>query len=254
MRIGIIGNGRLGTALAEGFRRDGRHMVYVAYRSRPGRLAGVEAVRELPPVDVAILAVKPQDVGEALRQHRHRLEGVPVVSTAAGVRLARLAEHLEGALLARAMPNICAAVGASTTVLCVQDDDPEGTRLMEDVFGVLGRTAVVPCAQEAQLDAVTALSGSGPAYVYEVLHALAEAGAALGLDPELARALAVETVRGAAALAADRPAVPLDQLVRQVASPGGTTEAALGILRDGDLKGLLGRAVSAAARRSAALG
>jgi pyrroline-5-carboxylate reductase len=254
MRIGIIGNGRLGTALAEGFRRDGRHMVYLAYRSRPGRLEGVEAVRELPPVDVAILAVKPQDVDEALRQHRSRLEGTPLVSTAAGVRLARLAEQVDGGPLARAMPNICAAVGASTTVLCVQDDDLEGTRLVEEVFGALGRTTVVPCAQEAQLDAVTALSGSGPAYVYEVLHALAEAGTALGLDPELARALAVETVRGAAALAADRPAVPLDQLVRQVASPGGTTEAALGILHDGDLKGLLGRAVAAAARRSATLG
>lgn len=257
MRIGIIGNGRLGQALARGLSRNRAQDIFVAFRNgaRTLDIPGVSLVRELPAVDLVILAVKPQDVASALAQHQARIGPVPLVSAAAGVRLQTLMEITGGDQpVVRAMPNICAVVGASVTCLCYGYEDPELVGKVTAVFEQLGSILTLPREWETQLDAVTAVSGSGPAYVFEMMAALTDAGITLGLDPLLAYRLAAETARGAAMMALDQAQTSWAELVRQVASPGGTTEAALSVLRDGDWNGVLARAISAAALRSRSLG
>lgn len=257
MRIGIIGNGRLGQALALGLSRNRAQDIFVAFRNGAQTIdiPGVSLVRELPPVELVILAVKPQDVVSALDQHHARISSVPLVSAVAGVRLdTLLAITGHEQPVVRAMPNICAMVGASVTCLCYGKEDPELVGTVEAVFEQLGSILTLPRAWEAQLDVVTAVSGSGPAYVFEMMAALTESGIKLGLDPLLARRLAAETTRGAAMMALDQAQASCAELVRQVASPGGTTEAALSVLRDGGWNGVLAQAISAAALRSRSLG
>jgi pyrroline-5-carboxylate reductase len=255
VRIGIIGNGRLGSALAKGWRNQKDLTVFLAFR-RPPRVPGPDTlVAELPPVDLVVLAVKPKDVASALLQHRAAIADAPVVSVAAGVSLDTLARLLgRRGGVARAMPNICATVGAAVTVFCQLTPDAGLERTLYEVFGRLGQVIGVPRAMEDRMDAVTALSGSGPAYIFEVVDGLAAAGEALGLDPAQARWLAAETARGAALMMLAHADMSLESLVGQVASPGGTTEEALRVMRDRGLRTLLQDAVTRAAQRSRVLG
>lgn len=194
---------------------------------------------------VVILAVKPHDVPDVLGEVAAVLaDGVVVVSVAAGVPTATLERHLPGGVATvRVMPNTPAVIGAGVSVLSA------GTHAREEhldlVADLLGGTGYVTRVPEQQQDVVTAISGSGPAYVFYLIEALAEAGVLGGLSRQVALDLATRTVAGAGAMAAasdEHPAI----LRERVSSPGGTTMAALAELDDRAVRA----AVVAAAKRA----
>lgn len=201
--------------------------------------------------DVIVLAVKPQLVDDTLPAYRARFGNTPLyLSIAAGKTLGTLSMHLgEEAQIVRAMPNTPALIGEGITALVAPPyvsaaTKALATKLMEAVGGVLW------LEKESLMDAVTALSGSGPAYVFLFLESLAEAGMEAGLSPELARRLAVSTLIGSCKLA-ETTGESFATLREQVVSPGGTTAAALSVLmRDDALKELIREAVGKAAERS----
>jgi pyrroline-5-carboxylate reductase len=195
------------------------------------------------PPELVVLAVKPQLWREVVAGLAVP-DAAVVVSVMAGVSVAALAEALPGRRIVRAMPNTPAAIGAGVTGLFSPD---AGARaLAGPLFEAAG--VAVWLEDEADFDALTGVSGSGPAYVFAFIEALAAAGEAAGLAPELAMQLARGTVSGAAALAAGDPAAAAE-LRRRVTSPGGTTAAGLGVLMPG-LGPLLEETVKAAAARS----
>jgi len=199
-----------------------------------------------------ILAVKPQVLAAALADvGSDAWAGKLVVSIMAGVTTSRLEQLLPGAVVIRVMPNTPALVGEGISVISPgsragRADLAAARRLLEPV----GKVLELP---ESEMDAVTALSGSGPAYYFAFTECLAAAGAAAGLSPESAAFLARETFLGAAALLRESGADPT-ALREKVTSPGGTTAAALGIFRERDLADLVTAALRAARDRSRELG
>jgi len=259
--VGLIGAGNMAEALIRGLL--GRGVVtparlWVTNRSNTTRL---EALRERFEVQITrekrvladaasilILAVKPRDMSQALRE----LDGLTggqhlVISVAAGIPLAMIEDALPEAAVIRAMPNTSAAVQESATVLAAglraRDAHLEDA---EAIFRAVGDVAVV---DEELLDVVTALSGSGPAYVYHLIEAMIHAGSELGLDGELARRLAVQTLVGAARMLTETSEDP-GELRRRVTSPGGTTMAALQTLEARGFARSVREAVDRAAQRS----
>lgn len=212
------------------------------------RASGADAVGE---ADVVVLAVKPQQMAEAARAiapvvaSRRPL----VISIAAGIRLADLARWLgPGVPLVRSMPNLPALIDAGVSALYAGEDVSEEARMdAESILSACGRTVWVPA--EEQMDAVTAVSGTGPAYFFLLIEALQAAAVDLGLDPATARTLCIETAQGAGRMAALSDVEPA-QLRAQVTSKGGTTAAALEVLEAAGLRAILHEAVTAAARRS----
>jgi pyrroline-5-carboxylate reductase len=209
-------------------------------------------VASLPePPAVLVLAVKPQVMDQVLAQLTTLVgRGTVVVSIAAGRRIAGLAAHLpQGTAIVRAMPNTPASVGRGITVAVGNAQVTAAHREACDaLLRAVGEVAWVD--DEGLMDAVTAVSGSGPAYVFHLAEALAQAGVAAGLEPELAHRLARWTVAGAGELLhrSDEDAATLR---RNVTSPGGTTAAALEVLMAEDgLPQLMRKAVAAAAQRS----
>ena len=201
--------------------------------------------------DILVLAVKPQ-VWRAVAPPLAGRVGpfTVIVSVMAGVSTADLAVCFERSPIVRAMPNTPAAVGQGITALYTGAGDlVKGAATA--LFGPAGATLWLD--REDQFDAVTAVSGSGPAYVYAFVEALAAAGAAAGLSPDIAGQLARQTVTGAAALAAAEPMTPVATLRERVTSPGGTTAAGLAVLRPA-LDPLVEATVAAAAARARALG
>ncbi|MDP2253962.1 MAG: pyrroline-5-carboxylate reductase, partial [Thiobacillus sp.] len=200
-----------------------------------------------------VLAVKPQSLPEVAAALAPRLAGHLVVSIAAGVRVADLARWLGGhTRIVRAMPNTPALVQAGIAGLFAPPAVSQDARSQaEAVLRAVG--GVVWVEDESQLDAVTAVSGSGPAYVYYFLESLEAAAVAQGLSPATARQLALQTFFGAAKLAlesGEEPAV----LRQRVTSKGGTTERGIAALDAAAVKPAIGQAVEAASRRSAELG
>lgn len=198
--------------------------------------------------DVVIFSVKPQVVKDVVLQLRPFLSRKKLlVSIAAGVKLKDLQEWAGHSRFIRVMPNTPSAVGAAASVLSLgggateQDGD-----LIAEVFGSIGKTWK---ADEKYFDAVTGLSGSGPAYIYLAIEALADGGVAAGLPRELALGLASQTVLGAASMACHTGKHP-GQLKDDVTSPGGTTIAGVHELEKGGFRGILMNAVLAAAKRS----
>jgi pyrroline-5-carboxylate reductase len=200
---------------------------------------------------VVVLAVKPQVMQGAARSVASAVaaQGALAISIAAGIRTAELARWLgAGAAVVRAMPNTPALLGCGATVLYAGDEvAPAQRELAESILRAVGSVSWVQ--QEEQMDAVTALSGSGPAYFFLLIEAMADAAAELGLPAELARLLAVETALGAARMALESDD-PVDALRRRVTSPGGTTEAALEALEAGDFRTLVATALRRAEARS----
>jgi pyrroline-5-carboxylate reductase len=258
-RLAVVGGGRMGTALAQGLCRAGWDPAWLAVvevdearRSQlAGALPGVAVLAEPAAAEGAVVAVKPAAAEAACRALAR--VGVPRwLSIVAGVPLARL-EAWAGPQVAvvRAMPNTPALVGAGMSALAAGSRAAEADMAWaEDLLGAVGQVARVA---EEDLDAVTAVSGSGPAYVFLLAEALAEAGARAGLAPGLSARLAVATVAGAGRLLGEPGADP-SALRAQVTSPGGTTEAALEVLEAGGLRRLVARAVAAASSRSRRIG
>jgi len=256
----LLGCGKMGTALLEGWLARGLPPGEVTVlEPRPGprleELAGqgLRLNAELPAAPaVAVLAVKPQSMGAALPALAALGNGDTVfVSIAAGTPIANFEAALgERTPIVRAMPNTPAAVGRGITVLVGNAHaDAAALGLAEALMAAVGRTVRV--GDEGLMDAVTAVSGSGPAYVFLMIEALAAAGEAEGLERGLSLELARATVAGAGALAESSDSPPA-QLRIDVTSPNGTTAAALAVLMDeaGGMADLMRRAVKAAAARS----
>lgn len=253
----LLGCGKMGSALLAGWLARGVGAAAVTVLDpAPSdwlRATGVALNAPLPDAPaVVVLAVKPQMMGSALPDMAALGNGPTLfVSIAAGTTLARLADVLgDRTPIIRTMPNTPAAVGAGVTALIGNAAvHPDQMALAEALMAAVGQTVLLD--NESQMDAVTALSGSGPAYVFHMIEAMAQAGVAQGLDPDLSMTLARATVIGAGALAQDDP-TDAATLRANVTSPGGTTAAALKVLMDSDtgLPPLMVRAIDAAAKRS----
>lgn len=257
----LLGCGKMGSAMLEGWLKGGLspQAVWVIDPAPSDwvKAQGVHLNAGLPDDPaVMVVAVKPQMMGDALPQVTAKGGGDTVIlSIAAGTTIATF-EAAFGAdtPVIRAMPNTPAAVGRGITALIGNAHVSEGRMAQaETLLSAVGKT--VRIEREDQMDAVTAVSGSGPAYVFHLIETLAAAGAAEGLPADLAMDLALTTVAGAGALAEASDDGP-SQLRINVTSPGGTTQAALNVLMDEDtgFPALLRRAVHAAAERGRELG
>ena len=197
--------------------------------------------------DVIVLAVKPQVLGGVCTNLRIT-ERQLIISIAAGVPLASIRRWTGSSNIVRCMPNTPALLQAGITGLFADKGVSVADRARaEHVLSAVGRAIWVQ--DESALDAVTAVSGSGPAYFFHLMEAMIEAGTALGLDRATAAALTLETAYGAA-LMARQPGADAATLRQQVTSPGGTTQRALEVMAAGDLAGTVKRALAAAAERS----
>lgn len=256
----LLGCGKMGGALLEGWLKAGLlpQSVHALEPSPSARLLalqdeGLHLNAPLPKrAAVCVIAVKPQMMGSALPALKELGNGSTVfVSIAAGTTLGALERVLgAGSPIVRAMPNTPAAIGLGITALVGNANvDPSDMGMAEVLMQAVGQTLILE--SEAQMDAVTALSGSGPAYVFLLIEAMAHAGILLGLTPEVSMRLAKATVSGAGALS-ERATEDPAQLRVNVTSPGGTTAAALQVLmdRDSGLQTLMLRAMAAAAARS----
>ncbi|MDY0013271.1 MAG: pyrroline-5-carboxylate reductase [Rhodocyclaceae bacterium] len=264
MKISFLGGGNMAIALIGGLLQRGfaPAQIQVVELLAPARdklvaQFGVRAAAvpddQLLACDVLVLAVKPQQMREALAPLAGRLAGPLVVSIAAGLRLADLSRWLGGyRRLVRCMPNTPALIGAGMTGLYADPSvDAAGRDAAGQVLSAVGD--VVWVEDEVRMDAVTALSGSGPAYVFHFIEALESAGVAMGFDGATARKLALGTVLGAARLAAGSPDSPAE-LREKVTSKGGTTAAALARMEADGFMGLVERALLAAEARGRELG
>jgi pyrroline-5-carboxylate reductase len=219
----------------------------------PGAAVGADRVDAVGRADVVFVAVKPQTMDAALAALRDVVRAdALIVSIAAGFPIARLAAALPvGQRLVRVMPNTPCLIGQGASGFSLgQNATREDGQLVATLLSAVGAAFEVP---ESMLDAVTGLSGSGPAFVYSMIEALTAGGLAAGLPAELAAELAARTAAGAAAMVlqtGESPAV----LRERVTSPGGTTLAGLGVLKDRGFSETVAEAVGAAARRSAELG
>ena len=262
----LIGAGRMGAALARGWIEDGRGPDIIAIEPHPeagfaralrkagGRLNPKAASIGTP--QAVVLAVKPQMLEDVARDAARFGSAKPVfISIAAGIALKKLGGWLgDRAAIVRAMPNLPAAIGQGATVAAA---NTRVTRSQKALAGALlaAAGALEWLSDETPIDAVTAVSGSGPAYVFLLVEALAAAGVAAGLKPDLAMRLAHRTVAGAGGLLAAWPERPAGTLRRDVTSPGGTTEAALKVLMGtGGMAPLMAKAVRAAVKRAKELG
>jgi pyrroline-5-carboxylate reductase len=264
MNITFIGGGNMASAMIGGLLQQGWNAgalraVEIAPAARARlerefRVATAGAITaEFAAVDCIVLAIKPQQMREAARTLRPYLVSQLVISIAAGIRLGDLARWLGGyARLVRVMPNTPALVRAGISGLyapaAVTDADRAAA---ERIMGAVGATLWLNT--EEQIDAVTAISGSGPAYVFYFIEALQQAAVELGFDPAAARRLALQTFAGSVQLAVSS-AEEAVVLRARVTSPGGTTERAIAVMDADSLSTIVARAARAAAERSRELG
>lgn len=264
MKITFIGGGNMAVALIGGLRRQGFSaagiQVVEPFEKARDTLTEGFGVRCTATVDAAalncealVLAVKPQQLREAVAPICGKLDGQLVVSIAAGLRMADISRWLGNyKRLVRTMPNTPALIGAGITGLCADPSvDLEGRTQAEKILKAVGHTVWI--ADEAQMDAVTAVSGSGPAYVFYFLEAMEAAALNLGFDPRAARQLTVETFLGATRLA-EQSNESLSTLRQRVTSKGGTTEAALLSFGANGIAGAIEHGIMAAEARGRELG
>ncbi|MDX7950711.1 pyrroline-5-carboxylate reductase [Lichenihabitans sp. Uapishka_5] len=260
----LVGAGHMGGALLAGWLDSGApadRIVVVDPGIGETRAAELTAhgvrlnARDVGPAGLLVLAIKPQQVDAAALALRPFVgPNTILVSVVAGRTIADLRQSLPGAaLVVRAMPNTPAAIRQGITGVAAEAHaDVRQRAVVQALLEAVGRVEWLP--REDLIDAVTAVSGSGPAYVFLLAECLAEAGVAAGLDAPTAARLARATVEGAAALMAARPESEPELLRRNVTSPGGTTAAALAVLTgEAGLHPLMERAVAAAKQRATAL-
>jgi len=259
--IAFVGAGNMGEALIRGLLAtrtvSPSQMIATDVRAERreffARTFGVRAIDDnlqaVKAADIVVLAVKPQQVGEVLAGFKSAMSNRKlVISIAAGVTTARIERELgPGTRVVRVMPNTPALVGAGAAAVArgsqATDDD------LATAESILGAVGICVRVGEKFIDAVTALSGSGPAYVFYVTEAMIKAGVAAGLDKAVAQRLAIQTLYGAAKLMAESGEEP-ESLRRKVTSPAGTTEAALNVMTKRKLVEIFSEAISAAERRS----
>ncbi len=262
VRIAFLGCGNMGRSLIGGLIANGYpgNLIVGAdpdaeQRKLTGRLFNIELTdnseQAVANAEVVVLAVKPQAIQQTIAEIStvFRADSTLVLSIAAGVRLAAINDGLGGAAaVVRVMPNTPALIQAGAAGLYANEHaSEEQKQLAEGIMRSVGVT--VWLRDEEEIDAVTALSGSGPAYFFLQMEAMQKAAARLGLEPEQARLLTLETALGAAKMALESN-LDVAELRRQVTSPGGTTERALQVLMDGKFIELFEAALSGARDRS----
>jgi pyrroline-5-carboxylate reductase len=262
-RLAIVGVGMMGEALARGLLESGwspaEIVVTDAVASRADEVAKMLGCAKASDAKAAadeaagvLLAVKPQDARGALGELAGSLGAAGLVSIVAGLRTSAIEAELRAdASVVRAMPNTPARVGKGVTALTPGSNTSDATRELADaVFSAVGP---VVWLDESKLDAVTALSGSGPAYVFLVAEAMVDAGVALGLPRDVAETLTYATLEGSAKMLRETGEVPA-VLRAQVTSPGGTTAAAVSVLEAKAVRAAFIEALRAARDRSVELG
>jgi pyrroline-5-carboxylate reductase len=260
--IAFIGAGRMSTAMATGLLNRGFPPAHLrAVEIQPQAAAQFMAATGVAPANqaaeaiaaaaIVIVAVKPQQAQAALAPLRSLLADKLLLSIAAGLRLADLATWTGCSRIVRAMPNTPALIGEGAAAYALSEQATDADALAAEA--ILGAVGFACRVEEKLLDAVTGLSGSGPAYVFDFIQALADGGVAAGLPRDLARQLAIRTVLGAARLLLESDRHPAE-LRDQVTSPGGTTARGLAVLEEHAFRGTVAAAVVAAAERSRELG
>jgi len=259
LKVGIIGCGNMGCAITRGiagkngftagnifvFDKDEEKATRLAEETGVIRKGLADLVNE---ADILVIAVKPHDFEALANEMAEDITTQTVVSIMAGVRI----EVIDGKLgpekvsVARAMPNIAASVGESVTCVAYNDG---AIRIASEIRGIFSGIGEVVEMEEALLDVVTALSGSGPAYLFYLARAMMEAGREMGLTAATAEKLVTQTLYGSAALLKQKGLSP-ENLIHKVASKGGTTEAALSVLDKKDVTGIIKSAIKKAKERS----
>lgn len=260
-KVGVIGVGKMGEALVSGLLRSSKYSssdIYV-YDVIPDRLSymqskyGVQVLDSIADVvsatDIITLVVKPQDLLNVIQElNKTYLKGKIILSLAAGINTAYLSKNLQKYTeIVRGMPNLACAVGEG--MICVTRAQGTSQESLDRVAKILSLTGHAVQLDEKYLDAATGLSGSGPAYVYTFIEALADAGVRLGLKRDLAFTLAAQTTLGAGKLVVETGEHPA-KLKDMVVTPGGTTIEGLVELEKGGLRATVIEAVSKAAERS----
>ncbi|MFH0920114.1 MAG: pyrroline-5-carboxylate reductase [Fibrobacterota bacterium] len=258
-RVLLIGCGNMGAALAQGWQAlelSGLSVFDIdapkaaALAKETGTRAAVSLAKGLAEADIAVLAIKPQGLSQFLTDSAGLFrDGQLLISILAGTPIRKIRDGIAARVdIVRAMPNTPALVDEGFTALC--GGGPESLDAAERLFDCVGEVITV---EESMMDAVTAVSGSGPAYVFHFVEGLVEAARAQGFSDEDALAVVLQTVRGALTLLEETGEAP-EALRKKVTSPGGTTQAALEVLQRLDFKAALSEAVAAAVRRSKELG
>ncbi|ACS89686.1 pyrroline-5-carboxylate reductase [Thermococcus sibiricus] len=252
MRIAVIGAGTIGSAVAKALAEEGYEVV--ATRRKTSKVMwledyGVEVSNDnkaaAEKADIVILAVKPNKVKKVLEEVKPAVEGKILISFAAGLSLNFL-KRLTGAKIVRAMSNIAVLVKESFTAYTTDDLDKEEIELVERIFGAFGKCIRV---EEEYMDAITGLSGSGPAYASVFLEALIYSGLKVGLPRDIARLAAAQTLLGTAKLLLETDFHPA-QVREMVTTPGGTTIDGIFELEDSRFRTAIMKAVEAATKKS----
>ncbi len=259
--LALIGCGKMGSALLKSWSEnpdiqfitvlDPQAQDIISHPKVTHYTSAAEADDALKSANAVVLAVKPQIMDKACEQIKPVIpEDALILSIAAGQTIASFETRFgENRAIIRAMPNTPAAIGKGISVLCANDHVSDTQK--ETAKSLLSSSGVVEWIEdETLMDAVTALSGGGPAYVFLLIELLAKAGETQGLSADMAMNLARQTVIGSAALAEQEADTSAAQLRENVTSPGGTTTAALEILMNGELESLLKQAVKLATERS----
>ena len=261
LRITLIGCGKMGAAMMQSWIASGLiEYAEVLDPQAPDELitqhSNIDHVTELSDLSLdktqaIILATKPQIMDDICGELKGLIpQGVAVISVAAGKNTAYFQKNLgEDTPIIRAMPNTPAAANKGMTALFTAENTDDAYRnIAQSLMSAIGQTLWIE--DEQQMDAITAVSGSGPAYLFHLIEVLAQAGEKAGLSAENAMVLARQTIIGAACLADNTPEITAETLRENVTSPKGTTEAALNILMDGRLQSLFDEAIKAAKTRS----
>jgi pyrroline-5-carboxylate reductase len=263
MKVGILGTGKMGGALARGLVKGGvvgLNNLIGCDAHEPGRLHFESLFQPdkvitcadlndwLPYLDVIVFSIKPQQIQEALGSLKGYRPETLFLSVAAGISTAQIESLLGGSPhVVRAMPNTPCLVGEGVSAYCGGKHATEADLATAEQF--LGSVGAVCRVSEDQINIVTALSGSGPAYAFHFVNGLIDGAVKLGLSPELARTLAVQTVRGSMGLMNQSSLSPLE-LAAQVKSPGGTTLAGCAVMEQTGFEEILQKAVVAAKTRA----
>jgi pyrroline-5-carboxylate reductase len=263
VKLAFVGGGKMATAIARGLVQkqvwsaadivaaDVVSTARAAFTAATGVPCAESAIGLLSGADVVVLAVKPQVAAAAVKPLAAECAGKLVVSICAGLPLAKLGAWFGTDRVVRVMPNTPLMVGKGASVFACADGVKDVDReTVKRIFGTLGIVYELP---ESSMDAVTALSGSGPAYVFEMIQGLVDAAVGQGIPPDVALALTAQTVAGAAEMVQQRLGTP-DELRTAVTSPGGTTAAGLAVFAKANYRGLLQDVLRAARDRSAELG
>lgn len=265
-KLVFVGAGSMAEAMISGIGASGLlpgEQIWVTNKQDTDRLKtleqkyGIQATYDCVTLfknaDAVVLAMKPKDAAIAMEEIKHYLtEGMLVISVLAGVSINAIEIAAEKSLaVVRAMPNTSAAVGKSATAIAVNSHVSKSQKTMvQELFNTVGQTTIV---EEDQLDAVTGLSGSGPAYIYYLVEAMEKSAAEIGLEKQTAKQLIIQTLLGAAEMLTQSDKEPA-QLRLEVTSPGGTTEAGITILEQHGVQTAIVSCIKEATAQSKRLG